>query len=646
MCGIAGILSKPGGGIGVQALEAMSKAIEHRGPDDLGFLGWRAGGGAPVLSRNVDEALKGGANVAFAHRRLSIIDESDGGWQPMGDATGRFFITYNGEIYNYIELRAELETEGVVFKSTSDSEVLLNALARWGIAKTLPKLTGMFAFALLDTQAGTVTLARDPFGIKPLSYTSTSNGLAFASEIPALLQAGNVNRAINPQALYDYLRFGLTDRGSDTLFAAIHHLPAAHYAVLSLEHPTVVESVRYWAPSVGQTLDISFEEATSKLRQLFMDSISQHLRSDVAVGAALSGGIDSSAVVCAMRELDGSDLQLHTFSFIAADRALSEERWADMAAGAAGATQHKVCPTGSELATDLDALIATQGEPFGSTSIYAQNRVFRLARENGIKVTLDGQGADEILAGYVPFIAARMASMLGRGQLLGAARLLGASAGGQPGAMTRTTLRAMRFLLPMGLQGVARRAIGEGLMAPWMNERWFSAHGVNVEAPQRPISGDVLRHELMASLTDRVLPQLLRVQDRNAMAHSVESRVPFLTTELVDFLYTLPEEFLIAQNGETKAVFRHAMRGLVPDAILDRRDKIGFVTPESQWLNEAGPWLDDILKSETLRSIPAFKADAMAREVESVRAGKTAMGGPVWRWINLVRWAEMYEVSF
>lgn len=639
MCGIAGLIAAPGRDVAALDAALMSSAMEHRGPDDLGFMGWRKGDEVRI-ARDAVEAIQG-AQVAFAHRRLSIIDEGEGGWQPMATEDGRYVLTYNGEVYNYVELKAELEGAGEVFATQSDTEVLLKALGRWGVAKTLPRLVGMFAFALLDTQAGTVTLARDPFGIKPLSYAPLKGGLAFASELTQLLTQSGVSRTVDAGALYDYLRFGFTDRGARTLFQGIRHLPPAHYAVVDVQEPDRVEPQRYWRAELKPTLDITFDEAAARLRELFVESVALHLRSDVPVGAALSGGIDSSAVVGAMRELEGPGLDLHTFTFVAPGADVNEEAWADMAARHANANAHKVSMNGKDLVAELDGLIATQGEPFGSTSIFAQNRVFALARENGIKVTLDGQGADEILAGYVPFLAARMATMIKSGQWPRAAAFLG-HLDGKAGVFAR----AMRFVLPTALQGPARRMIGEGLVPAWMDGAWFAHQGVEPRAAQKPVSGDVLRHELLASLTDRVLPSLLRYQDRNAMAYSVESRVPFLTTKLVDFLYALPEEFLVSDQGQTKAVFRAAARGLAPDAILDRTDKIGFAAPEEQWLGEAGDWLDGVLSSDMLKSIPAFDQSAMRREVDGVRAGEKRLTGEVWRWINLVRWAETFDVEF
>ena len=645
MCGIAGIIQPKGVAVSISDMKALSKRMFHRGPDDEGYLGWRRGSNAgPVLGRDPEQAMEK-VEVAFLHRRLTIIDTSEGGWQPKSDATGRYFITFNGEIYNYVELRGELQALGRTFVTSSDTEVLLQAIAQWGIEKTLPKLTGMFAFALLDIKTEILTLARDPFGIKPLCYAQTGQGLAFASEIGALLTLESVGRNVEPQALFDYLRFGLTDRGETTLFASVKHLPAGHFAEIDLNKSFDVKPIPYWSPKVDKAIDIGFDEAVSELRDLFLDSVRLHLRADVPVGAALSGGIDSSAVVMAMRELEGPSLDLHTFSFIAPGEAQDEEKWADMVGAAVGATMHKVQMTGVDLVNDLDALIDTQGEPFGSTSIYAQNRVYKLAADKGIKVTLDGQGADEILGGYVPFLSARLATMVRKGEFCRAFSFLNAStatASGRVGVM----MRAGRFLLPDNLQGIARSMIGEQVMPEWMNKTWFNRHNVIARAPQKSRSGDVLRHELFESMTNRILPGLLRYQDCNSMAHSVESRVPFLNTHIVGFLMSLPEEHLISDGAETKSVFRAAMRGLVPDPILDRRDKVGFATPEATWLHESGSWMENVLDSDILRSTPAFDTKNMKREIDAVRSGSKAVNESTWRWLNLARWSERFDVRF
>ena len=333
--------------------------------------------------------------------------------------------------------------------------------------------------------------------------------------------------------------------------------------------------------------EIGFDEAAGTLRDILVDSVRLHLRSDVPVGACLSGGIDSSAIVMTMRAVGGKNVDLHTFTYAADGTALNEEGFADVVGAAAGATMHKVRLEPGELVRDLDRLIADQDLPFVSTSIYAQHRVFAAARGAGIKVMLDGQGADEMLAGYPFYASARVASLVRGGELRCAASLLAHS--------TRTTRRAgcaaccaprrrlFRRAFWQAAAGLIRRSrAGRGL-----NHRWFAErHALDDRSFWEHRSS--LRAALAATFGETNLPALLRYEDRNSMAHSIESRVPFLTRSLAEFVFSLPERFLIAADGTSKSVLRAALRGLVPDAVLDRRDKIGFQTPEPNWLERIG----------------------------------------------------------
>ncbi|GAB4172236.1 MAG: asparagine synthase (glutamine-hydrolyzing) [Coleofasciculaceae cyanobacterium] len=642
MCGIAGIVGFDRTTINSQLLESLSDALSDRGPDDVGFLGWS--GTAPVQVSRHPEAVAGN-RLSLVHRRLSILDLTPSGWQPMGTPDGRYYITFNGEIYNYLELQIQLKALGHQFRSHSDTEVLLAAYAQWGV-KAFTDLVGMFAFAILDTQERKLILARDYFGIKPLYYTYYQDGFAFASEIKALLNLPGVNRQVNPQRLYDYLRSGRTDYGSQTLFADIVQLPPAHYLEISLDNPQQTQLVKYWQLDLNQRLELSFSEATEQLRELFLDNIRLHLRSDVPVGAALSGGIDSSAIAMAMYYLQGKDLQLYTFSYIADDPALSEEKWVDLVGQEASAFVHKVQPQPDELVADLEHLIHLQDEPFGSTSIYAQYRVFHKAKEVGIKVMLDGQGADELLGGYRPYVAARLASLLSQGQW-GKAKQFWQKASQLPDTGKLNLLvRAGGLLLPPNLQGSARRLVGKEHIPSWLNANWLSKHGAIPKLPGQRSSPEVLREELYQALVATSLPMLLRYEDRNSMAHSIESRVPFLTPSLVNFVFSLPEEFIINSDGTSKAIFRQAMRGIVPDAILNRRDKIGFATPEQSWLTTLRPWVEQVLHSEVAAQIPALNLNVVKTELQAVLDGQKLFDFRVWRWVNLIRWAERFSVSF
>ncbi|MEH1855883.1 MAG: asparagine synthase (glutamine-hydrolyzing) [Nostoc sp.] len=642
MCGIAGLLLFKDSGIDSNILKSLSNSLSDRGPDDFGFLGWSLS--APVqISRN-PESLEN-SRIWLLHRRLSILDLSPAGWQPMGTSDGRYYIVFNGEIYNYLELQTQLKGLGHEFRSHSDTEVLLAAYAHWGV-KALNKLVGMFAFAILDTWERTLFLARDFFGIKPLYYTYSQNGLAFASEIKALLKLPGVKRHVNPQRLYDYLHSGLTDYGGETLFADIKQLPPSHFLKVSLDKPQQPQIECYWQLELNQHSDITFAEATEHLRHLFLESVSLHLRSDVPVGAALSGGIDSSAIVMAMRHLQGEQLQLHTFSYIASDPALSEEKWVDRVAEAAAVVVHKVQASPEDLITDFNRLIDLQDEPFGSTSIYAQYRVFQLAKTVGIKVILDGQGADELLGGYRPYLAARLASLLRQGQWGSANQFLQQSAKLPGTSQKKLLLRAVGLLLPPSMQASVRQLVNKDVKPSWLNSDWFTRHGLVPKLYQGKHGEEMLRSQLYYALVETSLPMLLRYEDRNSMTNSIESRVPFLTPTLANFIFSLPEEFMIAGDGTSKAIFRQAMRGIVPDAILDRKDKIGFATPEQQWLKTLRPWVEAVLNSEMATQIPALNLQQVREEFQAILDGRSAFDFCIWRWVNLIRWAERFNVTF
>ena len=636
MCGIAGYVAASDPRPFAAYQSTVLDVLRHRGPDDAGWwVDGRAGRNPPPEEP--------GRHALF-HRRLSILDLSDLGHQPMATPDGRFVIAFNGEVYNYVELRKELANAGCRFQSQSDTEVLLWAFAQWGPA-CLPKLVGMFAFALFDRDRNRLILARDSFGIKPLYFAQPAAGFAFASEMKALRPL--VSGRVRADRLFQYLRDGLTDHGGETLLADIHQLPAAHWLEVDLATAKVGEPRRYWDIDLSRRSNLSFPEAVTQARELFLDSVRLHLRSDVPVGAALSGGIDSSAIVSAMRAV-APNADLRTFSYIADDPAVAEEKYADMVADRAGAVASKVHLGPADLVADLDQLIGTQDEPFGSTSIYAQYRVFRLAAESGVKVMLDGQGADEMLAGYHGYFAARVGSLLGRGEWV-KAYTFARAASRLPGVGGRAMLlaRGLRGLLPAGMQAVGKAGFGRPKVPAWLNAEWFARRQVVTSAgKQSARRTEQLRERLYHTITATSLPMLLRYEDRDSMAWSIESRVPFLTPALAEFFLSLPEHYLISPEGVTKHVFREAMRGLVPDPVLDRRDKIGFATPERQWLEALAPWVGNVLSPSRLARVPALNAPVVAQEWRGVLDGSRPFDWRVWRWVNLVRWAEVRDADF
>lgn len=646
MCGIFGWIPAPGTSSSDvrPVVHTLLADLRHRGPDDAGCLVFPAGDLSHPLE-GLTESPDSPPALLLGQTRLSIIDLSPAGHQPMRSADGRYTLIYNGEIYNYRELRQELEQTGCVFRTATDTEVLLQALVVWGAA-ALPRLTGMFALAFLDAERRTLFCARDCFGIKPLFWHAGEAGFCLASEIPALLHMPGVPRRANPAAVYQYLCYGQYDAGDATLLADVHALPPAHYVEISLDDPARVHPQRWWKPDIADTCPLSFEAAAERLRELFLTSVRLHLRSDVPLGVALSGGIDSSATTCAVRLLE-PDADLHTFSFIAAGSDVSEEHWATLVAEKTRAIRHIVTVEPAELTADLDALLLAQGEPFGSTSIYAQYRVFRLARECGITVTLDGQGADELLAGYQGYPGPRMAGLLQSGRFLRALKNFRAFRQWPGRSPAWLCQQIIREIIPAWLTPLALRCVGRSAAPEWLDTVSLREQGVRLLRKdwRRTLypKGSLLKSTLATQLIWNGLPQLLRHGDRNAMAHSIESRVPFLTREMAEFCLSLPEHYLVDDTGCSKSVFRRAMRGIVPDAILDRRDKIGFATPERQWLESLGDWVDAALKQA--EAVPYLRMDAARREWQAIRNGRSAFNWRVWRWLCYTRWVQLFDIA-
>jgi asparagine synthase (glutamine-hydrolysing) len=639
MCGITGVITSTAESGVAAAVRAMTDSLVHRGPDDQGYLSW-VGRGAVQIGRGLGDDA---ARIRFGHRRLAIIDTSAAGWQPMRSACGRFHIVFNGEVFNHTELREELAALGHRFTTRTDTEVLLAAWQQWG-EEALPRCVGMFAFALLDSASRRMLLARDPFGIKPLYYTSRQGRTVFASEIAPLLRLPWARRLADAQSVFDYLRFGIPRDPEATFFADVRAVPAAHVLEFSLDAPDAPAAVRrYWAPVVRTETDLTFDEAARHLRDLLIDSVRLHLRSDVPVGAALSGGIDSSSILMLLRHA-GAAGAVTAFGYTAGGP-LDETAWIELVASRAGVPLCKVTADGAGLAGTLDRLMTIQGEPFGSTSVFAQYRVFDAARRAGMRVMLGGQGADEIFAGYRPYLSVRLATLLRQGRVADSIRFW-SNVRRMPG-VDHLLLRAGGELLPQMAQQAARRAMGD---EPWpaaLERGWFERAGVHTAPPVAPtVSRSRVQDRLVDAMHSRVLPALLRYEDRNAMAFSIENRVPFLTTAIADFALSLPDEYLIDGAGRSKAVLRAAMRGIVPDPILDRTDKVAFATPEADWLEDAAPWVEATLAQAAARKPAPLRVDAV-RELWAARARRTgASTTALWRTVSLMRWAQLVDADF
>lgn len=627
MCGIVGFYENTFEANSIEKMNLALNRMRHRGPDDAGLEKFQVDNGILMLGQT----------------RLSIIDLTSGGHQPMSSVDGRYSIVFNGEIYNYRELRDQLINLGYSFRTDSDTEVLLIAWIHWG-ERALRKLIGMFAFCVFDNENRNLTFVRDAFGIKPFFYNIKNGSIRFASELPAILALFHVKPKVDIQRSLDYLIYGSYDNNTNTFFEDVFHLLPGHLLEINLDTPSNVNPKKWWCPSIIENSKISFNEAASHLRELFLKNIQLHLRSDVPIGAALSGGLDSSAVVCAMRYLN-PNMPIHTFSYVAKGSAVDEEKWADIINNHVNAIPHKINVSYDELVKDIDKMINIQGEPFGGTSIYAQYRVYQEARQQGVVVTLDGQGADELLAGYSGYPEGYLLSLKESGSFLKGINFLYHWAKWPGRHFGHAAKIFISVMLPDSVSKIIRLLFNSNTDNPtWLNKQYLSNHKLRAK-PSVFINTSVegkkrrLVEQLRSALLGCGLSQLLRHGDRNSMMWSVESRVPFLTIEMAEFLLSLPEHYLLSPQGETKYVFRKAMRGIVPDEILDRKDKIGFQTPENTWLKQLKKEINEWININP-KDVPFLNLENIVIELNEIIEGKKKFSSQAWRLINYCRWIQ------
>jgi asparagine synthase (glutamine-hydrolysing) len=655
MCGIAGFFDAREPAT-ASRVRAMTDRLQHRGPNAEGLL--------LVDTRTGMTWTDGGAtnatfDLALGHRRLSILDLSDAGLQPMASASGKHWLVFNGEIYNYVELREELRALGHAFHTGTDTEVLLAAYEEWGIA-CLQRCNGMWAFALWDGNKRELYLARDRMGVKPLYYASGDGWLVFGSEIKALLAHPRVPREPNAAIVYDFLSLRLADHTNETFFEGIYRVPASHYLVLRPRHSPRIE--RYWDAQPAFRMEASEAEenaAIDRFRELFDDAVRIRLRADVPIGTCLSGGVDSSSIVVTANHLMFDELKLdpaligerqRTFSACFDDPRFDERPYIDKVIDKTGASTHRVFPSGERLWQELPALVAQMDEPFHSTSQYSQYNVMRLVRDSGVTVTLDGQGADELMAGYGTYHSVMLATLLRAGRILGSVREALATwwMSGRGRTGSELALRTAYGLLPSSITTPLRTAV-----APYFTS--YSAEGRTLQMIRtelheqfgarrlgwleaRSATMHDLGKRLYADVFQFSLPCLLRYADRNSMAFSIESRMPLLDYRLVEHIFSLPLS-LIVRDGWTKWVFRRAMEGRLPHDVQWRKDKMGFVTPEGVWLRDGKQHMADVLSGPLLSERFLDTKKVRERLDEYVRTtSESARYTDVFRWYILEVW--------
>lgn len=664
MCGLSAIFA-PETHVRPTDLVRMTRAVTHRGPDDGGFVFIDGSENRlPLFVRDIDgnrpEAeilgdLAGGIRieVGMGHRRLSIVDLSSAGTQPMASPDGRYWVTYNGEIYNHVELREELARLGHAFRSTSDTEVLLAAYAHWG-QQCLERFNGMFAFVLYDRRERTVFVARDRFGVKPLYYWRAPNGaLHFASEVKQFAELPGWRPRLNGARAYDFLAWGLSDHTRETSFRDVFQLLPGHCATFHLlatdDYPEAGRpwpAERVWYRLRPAPVPQSLEEAAEGLRQRLLTSVSLRLRSDVPVGANLSGGMDSSTIVCLLDQLHqarGSTAPFYCLSAGSDYPQFDERRYVDHVVRQVRAAPLFVDTRFEELEQNIRRLVWHQDEPFASTSIYAEWCIYRQAAASGIKVMLGGQGADEQLAGYPEHIGHFYRGWLRKGALtslvgdvLAAHRQRGTP---WPAIMTRLA----DALMPQLLRQPLRNYRGASSRQP----SWLDPVRLGVE-PHDPFDtfgyrNASVRDASRIQLESTNLPMQLRWEDRDSMAHSVESRAPYLDVDLVEYLYGLPDHFRYS-HGESKRVLRRAMRGIVPAPIIDRRDKMGFVTPEEIWVRHQGRHFFQSAVDSAIDSAGGIIRPDAARHFAEMIEGKRRFSHSLWRVAAFGMWLRRFDV--
>jgi asparagine synthase (glutamine-hydrolysing) len=626
MCGITGIinLNKKKTPI-VSNMINMLDAIKHRGPDGEGLAFFHNSTVIPAArkefmfdfptknyhpKRRVEDLQNQGFSMAFGHRRLSILDTSPQGHQPMCCSDETVWLTFNGEIYNYIEIRHDLEQKGHRFSTGTDTEVLIEAYKAYG-TKCLDLFNGMFAFVLFDTEKNKIFAARDRTGVKPFYYVKNNDTFAFASEQKALLTLPFVDAKMNHKAVFDYFIFGAIEAETEGLFSGIFELKPSHFLTIDLngfsENKSKSENAfkieRYFELKPNTTYEkydeLTFEKYRQKTHDLVQNAIKLRLRSDVSVGSCLSGGVDSSTVVCTINELlrqaNGGDLNVQigdkqkVFTSCFEDKNFDEQKWAKLVVDQTQADWHRTFPTREELTEDLETVIYAQDIPVFSSSTYAQFRVMKLVKEQGVKVVLDGQGADELFGGYSPHYVGLWQELFRNFQFLELAKAMKAT-----DKISNSVKFWTKSLLKYnGVPQLSKTAQNRFNLRyfndlQYLNKDWIyeNIDRYNEYAEQRIESlSQMLHYEYFG----HPLKQLLKCEDRCSMWFGIESRTPFADDlDLMQHAFSMPSAYKI-HNGTRKYILREAFKNSLPEPIYNRHDKMGFVTPTNQWMREMRP---------------------------------------------------------
>ena len=650
MCGITGIHFK-NHLEDTQDIKLMTDAIAHRGPDGEGYaainLSSRAinelsGEKTPVNLPAIDGFGKN-ANLYLSHRRLSIIDHSTASHQPMLNGRKDLCITYNGEIYNYKTIRNELTEYD--FKSNTDTEVIINAYDKWSF-DCLKRFNGMWSFVIYDSKKNILFGSRDRFGIKPFYYTFNSEIFAFSSEIKGLLAKKEIPRKLNKGTSSAYLYNGISYFEEETFFDSVLELPPSCFFIYNLEKNELLITKYYqlYYNNKWETFnEKKNQEYIHTVKEKVLNSIDLRLNADVTAGTCLSGGIDSSAIVCSINKLlsEKSYYSIGTKQAVVTacyeDSPIDESKWAKLIVDHVSSQWHRVYPKKEELENDLSDLIYTQDIPFGSTSIYAQYRVMKTAKEAGITVMLDGQGGDELFTGYTPYY-----NMLYHEALK---NLDFTFLKNENSFFYNTPLNKKMILsLPLTLvKNIIPSSLKSLVKYIFFKPDILSNYIIIKNEPFKNYKNNTLNQMLHNLMMYTSLPMLLKFEDRNSMRFGIESRTPFADDiDLIEYVFSIPSSYKI-HNGWSKYLLREAMHGIIPEEIKTRKDKIGFATPEYEWLKTIKPFVFDNISQDLqkIMDIPKLEKDWDFIFSKQNKTGIT----DIWRIINFILWYKMFNVS-
>ena len=653
MCGIFGVLKLNSTGVDIQRLQNAVNIIRHRGPDDEGYALIDTGTGTMQECFGDTSQIKKGSHIlsaagntsdlALGFRRLSILDLSSNGHQPFTNSDKSVCLIFNGEIYNYIEIREELLAKGYKFRTATDTEVILNSYLEWG-TDCLQKFNGMWAIALYDVKKDLLFCSRDRFGVKPFYYYLDDKNFVFASEMKSIIEYFKSDQTfvkrLNEDIVYDYLINNFVDHTEKTFISGINHLPPSHFIKFDKKKPHVE---KYFTLEINKELgnydSRKFDKLNKIYADLIYDAVSLRLRSDVPVGTCLSGGLDSSTITSIISSIivnEGEKSQLgdrqKTFSAVYDDALYDERRFIEKIVAQSNCSSHYVFPDNSDFVSEVEDFIFQLDEPVAGTSPYAQWNVMRLARENGVTVLLDGQGADESLGGYEVYFGFLYSNLFSKGNYV---------------QLFSEVLKNFRKGIEISSRGMKYYLTQKSGNVKSTTAEYYDVGFINCHKDRNVLSyrtKDNLNLKLFEDLTSYILPSLLRYEDRNAMRFSIESRTPFLDYRLIKMLFETEGIYKI-HNGWSKWILRNSMNGKLPDEITWRRDKKGFPTPERRWMMKLKDDFIRTMNEDSSGVTKLFDMKKIISDYNSISNDPGIKSHFLWKIYNLVKWCKLYGVT-